>query len=88
MRGPKPPAVTLGAEERQGLAARVRGAAIYGLYGLVRGGAVWALLLAMALRPGSTPLAFRLLLHVAVARTVAAAALLSLGLVVAIVAKL
>ncbi len=49
---------------------------------------MWALILGMALRPGTTPLAFRLLLHVAVARTVAAAVLLALGLVIAIVAGL
>lgn len=64
------------------------GAVIYGLYGLVRGGAVWALILGMVLRPSTTPLAFRLLLHIAVARAAAAAVLLALGLAVAIVVGL
>jgi len=60
------------------------GAVVYGVYGLVRGGAVWPLILSLSRQPGATPLADRLLLYAPVARAIAAGQLLVVGLAVAV----
>lgn len=60
------------------------GGAIYGLYGLVRGGTVWILLLALSRSEGRVPLELWLLDHTAEARVVAAGQLVIIGIVLAL----
>ncbi len=60
------------------------GAAVYGLYGLVRGGAAGILILELRRHPGGGPLAGRLLDRVATARALAAGQLVLVGLAVAV----